>query len=67
LPLATWFLAIYLLTQAKTGLSALSLHRQLGVSYNAAWSLKHKIMQIMKERDDSKVLSGVIHLAEVYG
>ena len=33
LPLTTWFLAIYLISQAKTGLSALALKRQLGVSY----------------------------------
>src|SRR5437016_6727874 len=29
LPLTTWFLAIYLITQTKTGLSALALKRQL--------------------------------------
>ena len=40
LPLTTWFLAIYLITQAKTEISALALHRQLGVSYNIAWSVK---------------------------
>jgi hypothetical protein len=66
LPLTTWFLAIHLLTQAKTGLSALALHRQLGVSYNTAWSIKHKLMQVMKERDDSKSLSGIIQLDDVY-
>jgi transposase-like protein len=33
LPLTLWFLAIHLITQAKTGLSALALKRQLGVSY----------------------------------
>ena len=33
LPLTTWFLAIYLLSQAKTGLAALALMRNLGVSY----------------------------------
>ena len=32
LKLTTWFLAIYLISQAKTGLSALALKRQLGVS-----------------------------------
>jgi transposase-like protein len=37
LPLSTWFLAIHLLTQAKTGLSALALKRQIGVSYDPAW------------------------------
>ena len=44
LPLRTWFLAIYLLTQHKNGISALALRRQLGVSYNTAWLLKHKLM-----------------------
>jgi hypothetical protein len=59
-------LAIYLITQSKTGLSALALKREIGVSYNTAWSMKHKIMQVMKERDDSKLLSGVIQLDDVY-
>ena len=36
LPLTTWFLAIYLVSQAETGLSALALKRQLGVSYPTA-------------------------------
>lgn len=66
LPLTTWFLAIHLITQAKTGLSALALKRQIGVSYNTAWSMKHKIMQVMKERDDRKPLSGIIQLDDVY-
>ncbi|MEY4763480.1 MAG: hypothetical protein RI907_153, partial [Pseudomonadota bacterium] len=43
LPLRTWFLAIYLLSQAKTALSSLALKRQLGVSYPTAWALQHKI------------------------
>lgn len=66
LPLTIWFLAIHLITQAKTGISVMALHRQLGISYNSAWSIKHKLMQVMKERDDSKRLSGVIQLDDVY-
>ncbi len=66
LPLTTWFLAIHLIIQAKTGLSALALKRQIGVSYNTAWSIKHKIMQVMKERDDSKPLSGTVQIDDVY-
>jgi len=66
MPLTKWFLAIHLLTQAKTGLSALALKRQVGVSYNTAWRMKHKLMQVMKERDDAKPLSGVIQLDDVY-
>jgi hypothetical protein len=57
---------MHLLTQSKNGLSALALKRDLGVSYNTAWSMKQKIMQVMKERDDSHPLSGVIQLDDVY-
>ena len=41
---------MYLMTQTKNGISALELSRQLAVSYNTAWKVKHKLMQVMKER-----------------
>ncbi len=44
LPLSIWFLAIYLITGEKNGISALELSRELGISYNATWRLKQKIM-----------------------
>ena len=66
LPLRTWFLAIYLLTQHKNGISALALRRQLGVSYNTAWLLKHKLMQTMVERDATHRLSGELQLDDAY-
>lgn len=66
LPLTTWFLAIYLLTQSKSGMSALSLMRQLGVSYCTAWMVKQKLMQVMKEREDKKRLNGLIQLDDAY-
>jgi transposase-like protein len=66
LPLTTWFLAMHLIAQAKTGISAMALHRHLGVSYNTAWSMKHKLMQVMKERDDGYTLSGIIQVDDVY-
>ena len=66
LPLRTWFLAIYLLTQHKNGISALALHRQLGVSYNTAWLLKHKLMQAMIERDSDFALGGIVQMDDAY-
>ena len=42
LPLTTGFLAIDLISQDKTGISALALKRGLGVSYPTAWLLHHK-------------------------
>lgn len=66
LPLTTWFLAIYLITQAKEGMSALSLRRFLGISVNAAFKLKHKLQHVMKEADDQLVLEGFVELDDVY-
>ena len=66
LPLTTWFLSVHLITQSKTGISALSLKRQVGVSYNTAWKVKQKIMQVMKEKDDSRQLTGIIQIDDVY-
>ncbi|MCK5776955.1 MAG: IS1595 family transposase [Bacteroidales bacterium] len=66
LPLTTWFLSVHLITQSKTGISALALKRQIGVSYNTAWRIKQKIMQVMKERDDQRQLSGIVQIDDVY-
>jgi hypothetical protein len=66
LPLTTWFLAIYLISQAKTGLSALSLKRQLGVSYPTAWLVHHKLMQAMTEREAHYTLSGKVQVDDAY-
>ena len=66
LPLATWFLAIYLISQAKTGLSALALKRQLGVSYPTAWLLHQKINRAMAQQDSIHRLSGDVQLDDAY-
>ena len=66
LPLTVWFQAIYLMTQDKKGVSAMKLHRHLGVSYNAAWRIRHKLMQVMMERDREHPLSGWIQLDDAY-
>ena len=66
LPLTTWFLAIYLLSQAKTGLSSLALKRQLGVSYPTAWLLHQKINRAMAQQDSTHRLSGAVQLDDAY-
>ena len=66
LPLATWFLAIYLLSQAKTGLSALALKRQIGVSYPTAWLMHHKILYAMAQREQTRRLDGMVQVDDAY-
>ena len=45
LPLTVWFLAMYLLTQAKNNVAALVLTRHLGVCYRTAWLIQHKLLE----------------------
>lgn len=66
LPLATWFLAIHLIGQSKTGISSLSLKRQLGVSYPTAWLMNHKLMQAMSDREDQYFLGGIVQIDDAY-
>ena len=42
---------MYLISQAKTGLTALALKHDLGVSYPSAWLIHHKLMRAMVERE----------------
>lgn len=66
LPLTQWFLAIYFVTQGKSGLSILELRRMLGLSYKAAWRLKHKLMQAMFEREEKTILAQRVEIDDAY-
>ena len=66
LALNVWFLAMHLITQAKTGISSLALSRHLGISQNSAWLMKHKLMQAMLEREAARKLCGLVQLDDAY-
>jgi transposase-like protein len=66
LPLRTWFLAFYLVSQAKTGLSSLALMRQLGVTYRTAWLLQQKVRSVMAQADESHRLCGDVQVDDAY-
>ncbi len=64
--LRRWFLAMHLLTQAKNNVSALELKRHLGVCYKTAWLVKHKILEVMTEREAGRVLEGRVEIDDAY-
>ncbi|GFO62081.1 DDE transposase [Geomonas silvestris] len=66
LPFTTWFQAMYFLTQNKNNMSSLELMRLLGVTYRAAWRIKHKLMQVMFEREQSTKLHGRVEIDDSY-
>ena len=66
LPLSRWFLAMHLLTQSKNNVAALELKRHLGVCYKTAWLIKHKLMEVMRVREDSRQLDGRVEIDDAY-
>jgi transposase-like protein len=66
LPLRLWFRAIYLMTQSKKGISSIELGRRLGVTQTTAWTLKHKLAQVMIERNAAKRLTGDVQMDDAY-
>lgn len=66
LSLRKWFQAMFLMTQSKNNISSLELRRLLGVSYPAAWRVKHKLMQVMYERETTTKLSGRVEVDDAY-
>jgi len=65
-PLTKWFLAIYLMSVDKRGISALALKGKIGVAYQTAWTMSHKIRHAMGERDAINRLEGIVELDEAF-
>jgi hypothetical protein len=66
LPLEKWFLATFLLCEAKKGMSACQIQRTLGIrTYKTAWYLCHRIRAAMLETAPKK-LGGTVEIDETY-
>ena len=57
-PLSLWFHSIWVFSNAKSGISAKQLERQLGVTYKCAWRILSLIRKALKQSNDQ--LSGVV-------
>jgi ribosomal protein L37AE/L43A len=67
LSLNIWFLAMYLVSQQTTGISATTLQKLTGVrKYDTAWNMLHKIRKVMGNRDDGYTLEGLIEFDDCY-
>lgn len=66
LPLKTWLYAFAIVTDAKKGVSAKQLERNLGVHYETAWTMGHKIRSLMEIENLEIELSGILEMDETY-
>ncbi|MEX2166835.1 MAG: IS1595 family transposase [Methyloceanibacter sp.] len=51
IPLNKWLMAMHLMASSKKGISAHQLHRMLGITYQSAWFLSHRIREAMDDKN----------------
>jgi transposase-like protein len=66
LPLTKWFMAMYLMIEARKGVSANQLKRTLDVAYKTAWYLCHRIRKAMHEAYPLPPLKGIVEIDETW-
>lgn len=66
LPLKTWLFAFCEISNAKKGISARQLKRQLNVSHPTAWLMYHKIRKLMNIENKKIVLDDVTEADTTY-
>jgi len=64
-PLQKWFLAIWLITSHKKGISSLQLHRDLRVTQKTAWFMAQRIRKCLDHTGDL-LLENTVEIDEVY-
>src|SRR5271155_3878222 len=67
-PLSKWWFAIHLLAAGKKGMSAHQLHRMIGVTYQTAWFMEHRIREAMRDGALSPMGGGggIVEIDETY-
>jgi transposase-like protein len=66
LDLQKWFLALSLILNAKKGLSARQLARDIEVHRNTAWRISMQIRKAMSESAQRELLQGIVEMDECY-
>jgi transposase-like protein len=64
-----WLAAFHLMTSSKKGVSAHQLHRTLGITYQSAWFLAHRIREAMRDGGLTGPLGGggkIVEADETY-
>ena len=65
IPLVKWFLAMYLISCHKKGISSVQLATDIHVTQKTAWYILHKVRTLYKQ-DDNVQLYGLVECDEMY-
>jgi len=65
--LRKWFIAIYLITSHKKGISSHQLGRDINVTQKTAWFMLHRIrFQLGMDNDPDEIIEGVVEVDETF-
>ena len=64
--LSKWFVAIWLISSAKNGISSYELGRSVGLTQKSAWFVLHRIRLAMQARSFEKKFEGHVEADETY-
>lgn len=66
IPLRKWFMAIYLLTSHKKGISSVQLGKDIGVTQKTAWFINHRLREAAKTKAFTAPLKNTVEVDETY-
>jgi transposase-like protein len=64
-PLQKWFIAIYLISAHKKGISSLQLSRDLDVTQKTAWFINHRVRAMLTDKAP-EILQNMVEIDETY-
>jgi transposase-like protein len=65
LPLTKWFLAMYLITTHKKGVSSLQLATDLAITQKTAWFVLHRLRELARDKAP-EILDGMVEVDETF-
>lgn len=65
IPLQKWFIAVYMATSHKKGISSMQLSRDIKVTQKTAWFMLHRIREMVKEKAP-ELLDGIVEVDETF-
>ena len=65
-PLRKWFMAIYLITAHKKGISSVQLGKDIGVTQKTAWFMNHRLREATKTKAFNEPFKNTVEVDETY-
>jgi transposase-like protein len=65
-PISKWLLAMWLFSAGKNGVSAKELQRHLGIAYQSAWFMAHRLREAATRKPLATLLSGTVVVDETF-